>query len=73
MRVNGIILFQARSRSLYTTQYANRWERRRLNKIMRVGRRKRGGSKKVKVPHIEFNLDSIKEIKKRKKRSKERR
>jgi len=40
---------------------------------MRVGRRKRGGSKKVKVPQIEFNLDSIEEIKKRKKRSKKRR
>jgi hypothetical protein len=38
---------------------------------MRVGRRKRGGSKKVKMPQVEFDLEAIK-IKKRKKRSKER-
>ena len=40
---------------------------------MRVGRRKRGGSRKVKMPQIEFDMEAIKEIKKRKKRSKERR
>jgi hypothetical protein len=38
---------------------------------MRIRRRKRGGSEKVKMPKIEFNLEAIKEIKKRKKRSKE--
>jgi hypothetical protein len=37
---------------------------------MRVGRRKRRGSKKVKMPKIEFDLQAIKEIKGRKKRSK---
>jgi hypothetical protein len=37
---------------------------------MRVGRRKRGVSKKVKMPQIEFDMEAIKEIKKRKKRSK---
>ena len=40
---------------------------------MRIKRSKRGGSKKVKMPRIEFNLEAVKEIKKRKKRSKERR
>jgi hypothetical protein len=39
---------------------------------MRVGRRKRGGSKKVKMPKVEFDFKAIREIKKRKKRSKER-
>ena len=34
---------------------------------------KRGGSKKVKMPRVEFDMDAVKEIKKRKKRSKERR
>jgi hypothetical protein len=34
---------------------------------MRVGRRKRGGAKKVKMPRVEINMDVIKEIKKRKK------
>ena len=40
---------------------------------MRVGRRKRGGSKKVKMPRVEFDMDAVKEIKKRKKRSQKRR
>ena len=40
---------------------------------MRVGRRKRGGSKKVKMPHVEFDMEAIKEIKKRRKRSKRKR
>jgi len=40
---------------------------------MRVRRRKRGGSKKVKMPQVDFNLEAIREIRKRKKRSKERR
>lgn len=39
---------------------------------MRVGRRKRRGSKKVKMPQVEFDLEAIKEIKKRKKRSQKR-
>ena len=37
---------------------------------MDVGRRKRGGSKKVKMPQVKFDFKAIKEIKKRKKRSK---
>ena len=32
-----------------------------------------GGSKKVKMPRVEFDMDAIKEIKKRRKRSKKRR
>jgi hypothetical protein len=40
---------------------------------MRVERRKRGGSKKVKMPRVEFDMEAIKEIKKRRKRSKKRR
>jgi len=39
---------------------------------MRGERRKKGGSKKVKIPQVEFDMKAIKEIKKRKKRSKER-
>ena len=38
---------------------------------MRIRRRKRGGSEKVKMPKIEFDSGAIKEIKKRKKRSNE--
>jgi len=38
--------------------------------VKRVGKRKRGGSKKIKMPQIEYDLEAIKEIKKRKKRSK---
>jgi hypothetical protein len=34
----------------------------------RVGRRKKGGSKKVKMPQVEFDMKAIKEIKKRKKK-----
>jgi hypothetical protein len=34
---------------------------------------KRGGSKKVKMPRVEFDMDAVKEIKKRKKRSQKRR
>jgi hypothetical protein len=40
---------------------------------MRVGRRRKVGSKKVKMPQVEFDLGAIKEIKKRKKRSQKRR
>ena len=41
---------------------------------MRVGREKRAGAKKVKMPRVEFDMKAIKEIiKKRKKRSKKRR
>jgi hypothetical protein len=40
---------------------------------MKVGRRKRRDFKKAKMPKIEFDLGAIKEIKKRKKRSKKRR
>lgn len=35
------------------------------------GRRKKRGSKKVKMPQVEFDMEAIKEIKKRKKRSRE--
>jgi hypothetical protein len=38
---------------------------------MRIGRRKRGGSKKIKMPQVEVDMEAIKEIKKRKKRSKQ--
>jgi len=38
---------------------------------MRIGRRKKGGSEKVKMPQVGFDLEAIKEIKKRKKRSKQ--
>lgn len=41
--------------------------------VIRVVKRKRGGSEKVKMPKIEFNLEAIKEIKKRKKRSQKKR
>jgi len=34
---------------------------------------KRGGSKKVKMPRVEFDSEAIKEIKKRKKRSQKKR
>ena len=34
---------------------------------------KRGGSKKVKMPRVEFDMGAVKEIKKRKKRSQKRR
>jgi len=40
---------------------------------IKAGRRKKRGSKKVKMPQVEFDLEAIKEIKKRKKRSKQRR
>ena len=40
---------------------------------IKAGKRKKGGSKKVKMPQVEFDLEAIKEIKKRKKRSKQRR
>ena len=39
---------------------------------MVIGRKQgnRGGSKKVKMPRVEFDMKAIKEIKKRRKRSK---
>lgn len=41
---------------------------------IKAGRRKKGGSKKVKMPQVEFDMETIKEkIKRRKKKSKERR
>jgi hypothetical protein len=40
---------------------------------MRNKRAKRGGSEKIEMPRIEFDMETIKEIKKRKKRSKQRR
>jgi hypothetical protein len=38
---------------------------------IKAGRRKKGGSKKVKMPQVQFDMEAIKEIKKRKKRSRE--
>jgi hypothetical protein len=40
---------------------------------MRIKRRKKLGRKKTKVPQVEVDMEAIKEIKKRKKRSKQRR
>ena len=40
---------------------------------MRVGKRKKGGAKKVKMPRVKFDMKAIKEIKKRRKRSQKRR
>ncbi len=40
---------------------------------MGVGRRKKAGPKKVKMPQVEFDLEAISEIRRRKKRSKQRR
>jgi len=40
---------------------------------MRIRRTKRGGSEKIKMPRVEFDMDAVKEIKKRKKRSQKRR
>lgn len=41
--------------------------------VIRQKQGKRRGSKKVKMPRVEFDMDTIKEIKKRKKRSRKRR
>ncbi len=39
---------------------------------MKVGRKKRRVRKKVETPKLDFDMEAIKEIKKRKKRSKKR-
>ena len=38
---------------------------------IKAGRRKKRGANKVKMPQVEFDMEAIKEIKKRKKRSRE--
>jgi len=37
---------------------------------MEVGRRKKRGAKKVKMPRVDFDMETIREIKERKKSSK---
>jgi hypothetical protein len=41
--------------------------------VIRRKQGKRGGSKKVKMPRVEFDMEAIKEIKKRRKGSQKRR